>query len=92
MTVSHNWVQAQPREAAVKALTSCETLTYLVCGEGRRLSKDILINYDEIMTSSLATLLPFDRPQLLILPQNERPPLKSGPSLHLLIYCFISFS
>lgn len=42
--------------AAVKAHTSCESLTYPVCGERRRLTKDILINYDEVMTSSLATL------------------------------------
>lgn len=49
-------------EAAVKALTRCKSLTYLVCEERRRLTKDILINYDEVMTSSLATLLWFDRP------------------------------
>lgn len=47
--------------AAVKALTSFENLTYLVCGERHRLTKDILINYDKVMTSSLATLLWFDR-------------------------------
>ena len=43
--------------AAVKALRSCEGLTFLVCGEHRHLTKDILINYDKVMTSSLAILL-----------------------------------